>query len=187
MQRPQADFDPAGDDGVELQDWDAELVDLLVVLSFDRGLDLLHGVDGDVRVELTADGDVVAVGGNVDTVRALRFRRQVEDAFGNRDIHRDDAHAVNRLRLARDDLFGLLPVDDVHHVEVVGGGADFERLSALVVAAEGHLGVVGVDEHPTIADELAGIGEVLGVRRQLDLEALGEIHAPGLLIDLEEG
>ena len=141
VQRPQADFDPAGDDGVELQDWDAELVDLLVVLLFDRGLDLLHGVDGDVRVELTADGDVVAVGGNVDTVRALRLRRQVEDAFGNRDIH----------------------------------------------AAEGHLGVVGVDEHPTIADELAGIGEVLGVRRQLDLEALREIHAPGLLIDLEEG
>ena len=87
----------------------------------------------------------------------------------------------------RHDLLRLLPVDDVQVVEIELRGADFERRLAVRDAARRHLDVVGVDEGVAVAGALAGVGEVLRVGRQLDLEALLQVHAAGLLVDAHEG
>ena len=64
-------------------------------------------------------------------------------------------------------------------------GAGFERRVAVGGAAGGHLRVVGVDEAPAVARALAGVGEVLVVGRQLDLEALVEHDVAVGLIDAQ--
>ena len=143
VQRPGADFHLSADDGVELEDRDAERVVALVVLRVDGGLDLVEVEDRHVRVKLAADDDVAARRVDVRAVRALRLRDQVEEPFVDGRLHRDHRDTVHHRGLAGlDDLGGLLPVDDVQVVEVVLRHAGLHRLAALGVAAGRHLGVV---------------------------------------------
>ena len=128
VQRARAELHLAGDDRVELQDRDAVAVLALVVLRLDRFLDQVEAVDGRVRIELARHGDVVTLRRDVDAVRAARLGREVQQAFGDGGLEGDDADAVQLGELARgDDLFRLLPVDDVQVVEVELRGADFQR------------------------------------------------------------
>ena len=132
VQRPGAELDLAGDDRVELQDGHAVAVLAFEVLRLDRLLDQVEAVDGRVGIELARHGDVVTVRRDVDAVRAAGLGREVQQAFGDGRLEADDADAVQLGELARgDDLFGLLPVDDVEVVEVELRGADLERRPAL--------------------------------------------------------
>ncbi len=188
MERAGAELHFSGDDGVELQDRDAVAVLALVVLLSDRLLDQVEAVDGGVRIQLARHRDVVALRRDVDAVRAARLGRQVQDPFRHCRLERDDADAVDLGELAGvDDLLGPLPVDDVQIVEIELRRADLDRRLALLDAAGGHLDVVGVDEGIALTHALAGVSEILGVGRQLDLETLGEVHPAALRVHAHEG
>ena len=118
VQRAQAHFDLRFHDVIEVQHRHAVLVGLKVA-GGDGVLDLLEAVNGHVRVQLAGDDHVLAVRGHVHTVRALGFRGEVEQPFGNGGLQRDDREAVHIHRLAgRGHFDGLVQVDDVHVIHI---------------------------------------------------------------------
>ncbi|EXI83786.1 MAG: hypothetical protein AW11_04070 [Candidatus Accumulibacter regalis] len=156
--------------------------------GLDRGHDLLEGVDRNVRVELAGNGDQLAVRSDVNAVRRFRLRNQEDNAFLDRNIQRQDIVAVDLLGLSGShQLGGFLPVDHVHVVGVFGRATRFIGRATLFDTANVTLGTEGVGERPAVGRPLAGIRQVLAVRRQLDRERLRRIDAPFLAIELPVG
>ena len=99
VQRAQAHLDLGLDHGVEVQDRHAVVVGVPVGPAAIASWIFCEAVDGDVRVELAGDDDVVAVGRHVDAVRALGLGHEVQHALGGRHVQRDHPEAVDLRRL----------------------------------------------------------------------------------------
>ena len=156
--------------------------------SLDGGLNLFPGINRHVGVQLAGNGDELAVRREHHAVRRLRFRNQEEDAFLDGGFHHQDVVAVDLLGLALGNQFGsLLPVDDVQIVGVLGGATGFIRRTALFDAADVALGTEGVGEGPAVRRTLAGVRQVLRVRRQFDGEGFLHVNAAFLAIELPVG
>ena len=122
-----------------------------------------------MTVELARHRDELAVRRDVDPVRALRLRDQVEQAFLHRLLHRDEVHVVDLLELTRGhQLLGLLPVGHVQEVGVLGGTACLERRAPALDAADVAFGAERVREAPAIGRALARVRQVLAVGRHLE-------------------
>jgi len=153
--------------------------------GLDRRLDLLERVDRDVRVELAGNGDELAVWGDIDAVRRLRFGHQEKHALLHGRVHHQHVVAVDLLRLAGGNQLGsLLPVDHVQVVGVLRRAAGFIRRPALLDAADVTFAAERVGERPAVRRPLAGVGQVLAVRRQFDRERLLRIDAALLAVEL---
>ena len=160
----------------------------LELAGLDGSLDLLEAVDRDVGVELAGNDHELAVGRDVDAVRALRFRHEEEDAFLDGRVHHDHVVAVDLLGLAGlDQLGGLLPVDHVQVVGVLGGAAGLVGRAAFLDAADVALGAEGVGERPAVGRTLAEVGKILRVRRQFEREGLSRLDAAFLAVELPVG
>jgi len=153
--------------------------------GLDRRLDLLEAVHRDVRVELARDDQHLAVRRHVHPVRRLRFRDQEQDAFLDRGFHHQHLVPVDGLRLAlRDQFRRLLPVDHVQVVGVLRRAAGFIRRPPLLDAADVALGAERVGERPAVRRALAGVRQILRVRRQFQRERRLRVDPPFLPVKL---
>src|SRR6266496_69170 len=133
-----------------------------------------RGSDG---LKLAAGDDVLAVGTDIDAMRALAARNQIHDA--GRELRIDDCNTANHLYLAFfDGLFRSLPVNGDYIVAVFLCRSNFQLSSR-------PFRVVASPEGPTFAGTLAGRAEVIVEGRHENLPAVS--HFTCLWIDSDAG
>ena len=189
MQWPEAQFKLSVERFFHIQNRNTVRVCTRVVFVFDQFLDFVEAVDRGMRVELTADDDVLTVRRNVDAVRRLRLRDQEKRVVFNGNVHRNDFVVIDDFDvfLVLGELSQLLPVIDMQEVRIVTAHTRFIRRHAYFDTAGIHFGVERVGERPAVTHTLTGIAEVLHIWRHFDSKRLFFVKTAFLFVEFPHG
>ena len=174
--------------GFQGDDRNAVFVLAREILGGQGCLDLGDVIDGGMAVQLARDDDHLAIGSHVGAMGALGLGDEHQDAFLDGDVHGQDIMAVDLLGLSGLDQFGgLLPVDHMQEVAVLGGAAGFEGRAAALDATHVTLGAERVHEGPAIGRPLTEIGQILAIGRQFEGEGVLGLDPALVAVELPEG